>query len=220
MENNLTTLDLLRYMSALLIGSLLGVVIFWVSFFIYEWISEIMKKRRFTKTETKEEKEKTEPEILEENINLLNFSVINDDIKDIVKMIKIQSWEEPDNKKLVKKRFIEEVTDLIYELRYLESYQITAQKYYAFLTEGVSGSVDNVSIVYLKTLIELRIELKKKKYMSDEDKAEYKRREEKLILLIEEEINKNFEKVKEMKHSKNQSALDKADYIIKNGGIR
>lgn len=80
--------------------------------------------------------------------------------------------------------------------------------------------MDNVSTVYLKTLIELRIELKKKKYMSDEDKAEYKRREEKLILLIEEEINKNFEKVKEMKHSKNQSALDKADYIIKNGGIR
>ena len=178
--------------------------------------------------ESKEEKKRkkaidhkyTKEELIKYANEKLNLVVINDDIKDIVKMIKIQSWEEPDNKKLVKKRFIEEVTDLIYELRYLESYQITAQKYYAFLTEGVSGSVDNVSTVYLKTLIELRIELKKKKYMSDEDKAEYKRREEKLILLIEEEINKNFEKVKEMKHSKNQSALDKADYIIKNGGIR
>lgn len=153
-------------------------------------------------------------------LKTLNFSVINDDIKNIVKMIKIESWEEPDNKNLVKKRFVEEITDLIYGLRYLESYQTTAQKYYAFLTEGVSGTIDNVSAVYLRALLELRVERNKKKYMSDNDKAEYKKREEKLILLIEEEINKNFEKVKEMKHSKNQSALDKADYIIKNGGIR
>ena len=89
--------------------------------------------------------------------------------------------------------------------------------YYTFLTEGVSGTIDNVSTVYLKALLELRIERKKKKYMSDNDKAEYKKRENQLVSLIE---NKNFEKVKEMKHSKNQSALDRADYIIKNGGIR
>lgn len=153
-------------------------------------------------------------------IRTLDFSVINDDLKDIIKSIKLDSWEEPNDKELVKKKFIEEITWIIYGLRYLDSYQSTAQKYYAFLTEGVSGSVDNVSTVYLRTLLELRIELEKKKYMSDEDRAEYKRRENQLVSLIEEEINKNFEKVKEMKHSKNQSALDKADYIIKNGGIR
>ena len=153
-------------------------------------------------------------------LKTLDFSVINDDLKDILKVIKLESWEEPSDKKLVREKFIEEITWIIYGFRHLNSYETTAQRYYTFLTEGISGSVDNVSTVYLKTLLELRIEVGKKKYMSDEDKAEYKKREDKLIALIEEEINKNFEKVKEMKHSKNQSALDKADYIIKNGGIR
>lgn len=153
-------------------------------------------------------------------LKTLDFSVINDDLKDILKVIKLESWEEPSDKKLVREKFIEEITWIIYGFRHLNSYKTTAQRYYTFLTEGISGSVDNVSTVYLKTLLELRIEVGKKKYMSDEDKAEYKKREDKLIALIEEEINKNFEKVKEMKHSKNQSALDKADYIIKNGGIR
>lgn len=212
MKNDPITLEgVLRALLQIFLSAIIGVVLLYGAYYI--WI----RLRHKVSSKFESIKDRMHYNVI---LETLNFSVINDDIKDIVKMIKIQSWEEPDNKKLVKKRFIEEVTDLIYELRYLESYQITAQKYYAFLTEGVSGSVDNVSTVYLKTLIELRIELKKKKYMSDEDKAEYKRREEKLILLIEEEINKNFEKVKEMKHSKNQSALDKADYIIKNGGIR
>lgn len=212
MKNDPITLEgVLRALLQIFISAIIGIVLLYGAYYI--WI----KFRHKVSGKFESIKDRMHYNVV---LETLNFSVINDDIKDIVKMIKIQSWEEPDNKKLVKKRFIEEVTDLIYELRYLESYQITAQKYYAFLTEGVSSSVDNVSTVYLKTLIELRIELKKKKYMSDEDKAEYKRREEKLILLIEEEINKNFEKVKEMNHSKNQSALDKADYIIKNGGIR
>lgn len=212
MKNDPITLEgVLRALLQIFISAIIGIVLLYGAYYI--WI----KLRHKVSGKFESIKDRMHYNVV---LETLNFSVINDDIKDIVKMIKIRSWEEPDNKKLVKKRFIEEVTDLIYELRYSESYQTTAQKYYAFLTEGVSGSVDNVSTVYLKTLIELRIELKKKKYMSDEDKAEYKRREEKLILLIEEEINKNFEKVKEMKHSKNQSALDKADYIIKNGGIR
>lgn len=109
---------------------------------------------------------------------------------------------------------------MIYERYYCESCLSMARMYYAFLTEGVSGTIDNVSTVYLKALLELRVEREKKKYMSDNDIAEYKKRENQLVSLIEEEIYKNFEKVKEMKHSKNQSALDKADYIIKNGGIR
>ena len=116
MENNLTTLDLLRYMSALLIGSLLGVVIFWVSFFIYEWISEIMKKRRFTKTETKEEKEKTEPEILEENIKLLNLSVMNDELKKIISKILSRDYSESGSF-LIKCDFTSKLSAYIYSHR-------------------------------------------------------------------------------------------------------
>lgn len=210
MKNDPITLEgVLRALLQIFLSAIIGIVLLYGTYYV--WI----KLRHKVSGKFESIKDRMHYNVV---LETLNFSVINDDIKDIVKMIKIQSWEEPDNKNLVKKRFIEEVTDLIYELRYLESYQTTAQKYYAFLTEGISGSVDNVSTVYLKTLIELRIELKKKKYMSDE--AEYKKRENQLILLIEEEINKNFEKVKEMKHSKNQSALDKADYIIKNGGIK
>lgn len=56
--------------------------------------------------------------------------------------------------------------------------------------------------------------------MSDKDLSEYNDREQKLIEVIEDEINKNFESVRAMKHSKNQNTLSEADYIIKNGGIR
>lgn len=212
MENDpITLLDVSKALFQILISAVIGTALFFGGRYIF------IKLRHMISGKFESINDKLNYNII---LRTLDFSVINDDLKDIIKAIKLNSWEEPDDKELVKKKFIEEITWIIYGLRYLDSYQSTAQKYYAFLTEGVSGSVDNVSTVYLRTLLELRIELKKKKYMSDEDRAEYKRREEKLILLIEEEINKNFEKVKEMKHSKNQSALDKADYIIKNGGIR
>lgn len=69
-------------------------------------------------------------------------------------------------------------------------------------------------------LLKLRKEVVQKIFMSDKDLSEYNDREQKLIEVIEDEINKNFESVRAMKHSKNQNTLSEADYIIKNGGIR
>lgn len=232
MENNLTTLDLLRYMSALLIGSLLGVVIFWVSFFIYEWISEIMKKRRFTKTETKEEKEKTEPEILEENIKLLNFSVMNDGLKKIISKILIKEYAEYEGFS-IRCDFASNLSAYIYSHRDDYEYTTTSfglelkptpadaiERYMVFLSEGDEGVVDKVSTTYIPMIFALKDDLGGKSFMSGEDQREYINRIEALIDLMEKEINKNFESVRVMKHSKNQNTLSEADYIIKNGGIR
>lgn len=212
MENDpITVSDIVRALFQILISTTIG-----FSLFIggYHVCSNLRSKisRKFEKMKRKIE--------CKTMLNTLNLSVINDDIKDIVYSIELYHYEKADDKDNVVKRFVEKVSYLIYRRYYTEYCLSMARRYYTFLSEGVSGSVDNVSTVYIKTLTELREEVERKKYMSDEDKDEYKIREKKLIALIEEEIDKNFKKVKEMKHSKNQSALDKADYIIKNGGIR
>lgn len=229
MENNLTTLDLLRYMSALLIGSLLGVVIFWVSFFIYEWISEIMKKRRFTKTETKEEKEKTEPEILEENIKLLNFSVMNDELKKIISKILIKEYAEYEGFS-IRCDFASNLSAYIYSHR--DDYEYTTasfglelkptpvdaiERYMVFLSEGDESAVDKVSTTYIPMIFALKDDLGGKSFMSGEDQREYMNRIEVLIDLMEKEIDKNFEKIRKLKYSKNPEIIDKADHIIKKG---
>lgn len=212
MENDpITMSDIVRALFEILISTAIGFSLFIGGYHVYSSLRPKIN-RKFEKMKRKIE--------CKTMLNTLNLSVINDDIKDIVYSIELYNYEEADDKEDVAKRFVEKVSYLIYRRYYTDYCLLMARRYYTFLSEGVSGSVDNVSTVYLKTLTELREEVEKKKYMSSEDKAEYTKREKKLIALIEEEIDKNFKKVKEMKHSKNQSALDKADYIIKNGGIR
>lgn len=122
---------------------------------------------------------------------------------------------------MVRRCFMRYFSSLLYNKSYeLEDPSDTSIKYYTFLSEGLSGSIDNVSTTYLPMLIKLRKEVARKRFMTDEDLSEYKDREKKLMKLIEEEINKNFETVKVMRHSKNQNTLSEADYIIENGGIR
>ena len=229
MENNLTTLDLLRYMSALLIGSLLGVVIFWVSFFIYGWISEIRKKRRRTKIEMDEEKEKTEPEILEENIKLLNFSVMNDELKKIISKILIKEYSEYEGFN-IRRDFVSNLSAYIYSHR--DDYEYTTasfglelkpspvdaiERYMVFLSEGDESAVDKVSTTYIPMIFALKDDLGGKSFMSGEDQREYMNRIEVLIDLMEKEIDKNFEKIRKLKYSKNPEIIDKADHIIKKG---
>lgn len=229
MENNLTTLDLLRYMSALLIGSLLGVVIFWASFFIYEWISERRKKRRLTKIEMEEEKEKTESEILEDNIKLLNLSVMNDELKKIISKILSRDYSESGSF-LIKCDFTSKLSAYIYSHR--DDYRYTTrslgfglrptpvdaiERYMVFLSEGDESVVDKVSTTYIPMILALKDDLGEKSFMSGEDRREYINRIEVLIDLMEKEIDKNFEKIRKLKYSKNPEIIDQADHIIKKG---
>lgn len=150
----------------------------------------------------------------------LSLSVINSHIINLVDSMKVQGYEYWRNW-MVRRCFMRYFSSLLYNKNYEnEDPSDTSIKYYTFLSEGLSGSIDNVSTTYLPMLIKLRKEVARKKFMTDEDLSEYKDREKKLIKLIEDEIYKNFENVRVMKHSKNQSTLSEADYIIENGGIR
>ena len=150
----------------------------------------------------------------------LSLSVINNHIINLVDSMKVQGYEYWGNW-MVRRCFMRYFSSLLYNKSYeLEDPSDTSIKYYTFLSEGLSGSIDNVSTTYLPMLIKLRKEVARKRFMTDEDLSEYKDREKKLMKLIEEEINKNFETVKVMRHSKNQNTLSEADYIIENGGIR
>lgn len=53
--------------------------------------------------------------------------------------------------------------------------------------------------------------------MSGEDRREYINRIEVLIDLMEKEIDKNFEKIRKLKYSKNPEIIDQADRVIKKG---
>ena len=227
MENNLTTLDLLRYMSAMLIGALLGVVIFWASFFIYEWISERRKKRRLTKIEMEEEKEKTESEILEDNIKLLNLSVMNDDLKKIISKVLIKEYSECEAFS-IRCDFASNLSSYIYSHRDDYEYTTTGfglglkpvtvdaiERYMVFLSEGDKNAANRVSTTYIPMIFALKDDLGGKSFMSGEDRREYINRIEVLIDLMEKEIDKNFEKIRKLKYSKNPEIIDQADHIIK-----
>lgn len=150
----------------------------------------------------------------------LSLSAINSHIINLVDSMRVQGYEYWGDW-MVRRCFMRYFSSLLYNKSYeLKDPSDTSIKYYTFLSEGLSGSIDNVSTTYLPMLIKLRKEVASKRFMTDEDLSEYKDREKKLIKLIEDEINKNFESVRVMKHSKNQSTLSEADYIIENGGIR
>lgn len=151
----------------------------------------------------------------------LNLSVVNTHITDIIDSMNFEDyvyWVDSD----VRKGFMRYFSSLLYDRKYtkFEKPSNISVKYYTFLSEGLEGTIDNVSTVYLPMLLKLREEVAQKRFMSDEDLSEYNDREQKLIEVIEDEINKNFENVRVMKHSKNQNTLSEADYVIKNGGIR
>lgn len=91
------------------------------------------------------------------------------------------------------------------------------ERYMVFLSEGDEGVVDKVSTTYIPMIFALKDDLGGKSFMSGEDQREYINRIEALIDLMEKEIDKNFEKIRKLKYSKNPEIIDKADHIIKKG---
>lgn len=95
-----------------------------------------------------------------------------------------------------------------------------AERYYKFLSQGIEGTIDNISSSYVPAAILIRKELDDKEYMSPEGRKEYAERLLKLLNAIIDDINNNFDIIVQTKHSVNNNLLNEVDYIIKNGGIK
>lgn len=95
-----------------------------------------------------------------------------------------------------------------------------AERYYKFLSQGIEGTIDNISSSYVPAAIRIRKELDDKEYMSPEGRKEYAERLLKLLNAIVDDINNNFDIIVQTKHSVNNNLLNEVDYIIENGGIK
>lgn len=95
-----------------------------------------------------------------------------------------------------------------------------AERYYKFLSQGIEGTIDNISSSYVPAAIRIRKELDDKEYMSPEGQKEYAERLLKLLNAIIDDINNNFDIIVQTKHSVNNNLLNEVDYIIENGGIK
>lgn len=95
-----------------------------------------------------------------------------------------------------------------------------AERYYKFLSQGIEGTIDNISSSYVPAAIRIRKELDDKEYMSPEGRKEYAERLLKLLNAIIDDINNNFDITVQTKHSVNNNLLNEVDYIIENGGIK
>lgn len=95
-----------------------------------------------------------------------------------------------------------------------------AERHYKFLSQGIEGTIDNISSSYVPAAIRIRKELDDKEYMSPEGRKEYAERLLKLLNAIIDDINNNFDIIVQTKHSVNNNLLNEVDYIIENGGIK
>lgn len=95
-----------------------------------------------------------------------------------------------------------------------------AERYYKFLSQGIEGTIDNISSSYVPASIRIRKELDDKEYMSPEGRKEYAERLLKLLNAIVDDINNNFDIIVQTKHFVNNNLLNEVDYIIENGGIK
>lgn len=178
--------------------------------------------------EAKEEKKKkkakdhkyTKEELIKYANEKLNLVVINDDILNTVN----DFIADNDN---LGGSTIHTFVDTLAHTYFREPFGIgqkhartIAERYYKFLSQGIEGTIDNISSSYVPAAIRIRKELDDKEYMSPEGRKEYAERLLKLLNAIIDDINNNFDIIVQTKHSVNNNLLNEVDYIIENGGIK
>lgn len=176
--------------------------------------------------ESKEEKKKaidhkyTKEELIKYANEKLNLVVINDDILNTVN----DFIADNDN---LGGSTIHTFVDTLAHTYFREPFGIgqkhartIAERYYKFLSQGIEGTIDNISSSYVPAAIRIRKELDDKEYMSPEGRKEYAERLLKLLNAIIDDINNNFDIIVQTKHSVNNNLLNEVDYIIENGGIK
>lgn len=178
--------------------------------------------------EAKEEKKRkkaidhkyTKEELIKYAKEELNLAVINDDILNTVNDFIA------DNDNLGSgtiKIFIDTLAYTYFREPFgigIKNANTIAERYYKFLSQGIEGTIDNISSSYVPAAIRIRKELDDKEYMSPEGRKEYAERLLKLLNAIVDDINNNFDIIVQTKHSVNNSLLNEVDYIIENGGIK
>lgn len=180
----------------------------------------VLGKEQIAERKHEKEKKKSKEELIKYANKKLNLVVINDDILNTVNDFIA------DNNNLGGAT-IHTFVDTLAHTYFREPFGIgqkhartIAEKYYKFLSQGIEGTIDNISSSYVPMAIKIRKELDDKEYMSPEGRKEYAERLLKLLNAIVDDINNNFDIIVQTKHSVNNNLLNEVDYIIENGGIK
>lgn len=180
----------------------------------------VFGKEQIAERKHEKEKKKSKEELIKYANKKLNLVVINDDILNIVNDFIA------DNNNLGGAT-IHTFVDTLAHTYFREPFGIgqkhartIAERYYKFLSQGIEGTIDNISSSYVPMAIKIRKELDDKEYMSPEGRKEYAERLLKLLNAIIDDINNNFDIIVQTKHSVNNNLLNEVDYIIENGGIK
>lgn len=180
----------------------------------------VLGKEQIVERKHEKEKKKSKEELIKYANKKLNLVVINDDILNTVNDFIA------DNNNLGGAT-IHTFVDTLAHTYFREPFGIgqkhartIAERYYKFLSQGIEGTIDNISSSYVPMAIKIRKELDDKEYMSPEGRKEYAERLLKLLNAIIDDINNNFDIIVQTKHSVNNNLLSEVDYIIENGGIK
>ena len=180
----------------------------------------VLGKEQIAERKHEKEKKKSKEELIKYANKKLNLVVINDDILNTVNDFIA------DNNNLGGAT-IHTFVDTLAHTYFREPFGIgqkhartIAERYYKFLSQGIEGTIDNISSSYVPMAIKIRKELDDKEYMSPEGRKEYAERLLKLLNAIVDDINNNFDIIVQTKHSVNNNLLSEVDYIIENGGIK
>lgn len=180
----------------------------------------VLGKEQIAERKHEKEKKKSKEELIKYANKKLNLAVINDDILNTVNDFIA------DNNNLGGAT-IHTFVDTLAHTYFREPFGIgqkhartIAERYYKFLSQGIEGTIDNISSSYVPMAIKIRKELDNKEYMSPEGRKEYAERLLKLLNAIVDDINNNFDIIVQTKHSVNNNLLNEVDYIIENGGIK
>ena len=180
----------------------------------------VLGKEQIAERKHEKEKKKSKEELIKYANKKLNLVVINDDILNTVNDFIA------DNNNLGGAT-IHTFVDTLAHTYFREPFGIgqkhartIAERFYKFLSQGIEGTIDNISSSYVPMAIKIRKELDDKEYMSPEGRKEYAERLLKLLNAIVDDINNNFDIIVQTKHSVNNNLLNEVDYIIENGGIK
>lgn len=180
----------------------------------------VLGKEQIAERKHEKEKKKSKEELIKYANKKLNLVFINDDILNTVNDFIA------DNNNLGGAT-IHTFVDTLAHTYFREPFGIgqkhartIAERYYKFLSQGIEGTIDNISSSYVPMAIKIRKELDDKEYMSPEGRKEYAERLLKLLNAIVDDINNNFDIIVQTKHSVNNNLLNEVDYIIENGGIK
>lgn len=180
----------------------------------------VLGKEQIAERKHEKEKKKSKEELIKYANEKLNLVVINDDILNTVN----DFIADNDN---LGGATIHTFVDTLAHTYFREPFGIDqkhartiAERYYKFLSQGIEGTIDNISSSYVPAAIRIRKELDDKEYMSPEGRKEYAERLLKLLNAIIDDINNNFDIIVQTKHSVNNNLLNEVDYIIENGGIK